>query len=133
MSYEASGRPVVRYIGFVPDDEIKPLIEASALVAVPSPFESLSILLLQAFACSRPVIVNAASPVLLDHCRKSNAGLFYSNECEFIEALDLILHNTTLRKKMGENGRLYIDAHFTWDVVRDRMESFLCQFRNALD
>ncbi|MBN1880004.1 glycosyltransferase family 4 protein [bacterium] len=120
--------PSIRYIGFVPDGDIQPLISASSAVVVPSPYESLSILLLQAFACGKPVIANATSPVLLAHCLNSNGGLYYADEDEFIEALDLILGDENLRHRLGENGTRYIQTQFTWDRVLERFENFLQRF-----
>ena len=61
-------------------------LEAATVVVVPSPFESLSLLALEAFAVGTPILANARSEVLVDHCRRSNAGLFYANRDEFVEA-----------------------------------------------
>ena len=116
--------PAIRYLGFIPDEEIKPIIDASDVIIVPSPYESLSILLLQAFAQSKPVIANALSPVLLAHCQNSNGGLFFANEDEFIEALDLLLKSSALRRRLGENGSRYIEERFAWSEVMTRLTRF---------
>jgi len=124
LHMELPDDPAIRYLGFVPDEEIQPLIDASDVIIVPSPFESLSILLLQAFARSKPVLANALSPVLLAHCQNSNGGLFFTNEDEFVEALDLLLESATLRRRLGENGSRYIEERFTWSEVITRLTSF---------
>lgn len=121
---EIGGNPAVIRTGFIPDEAVKPFLSAADVVAVPSPFESLSILLLQAFASCRPVLVNAHSSVLAAHCRDSNGGLFYTSENEFIEALDLLFNHPGLRAQLGENGYAYVQRCFTWDKVLNRMESF---------
>ena len=51
----------------------------------PSPYESLSLLALEAMSVGTPVLVNARSEVLVEHCVRSNAGLYYSNKDEFVE------------------------------------------------
>jgi glycosyltransferase involved in cell wall biosynthesis len=61
-------------------------LEAATVVVVPSPYESLSLLALEAFAVGTPVLANARSEVLVEHCRKSNAGLYYADRDEFVEA-----------------------------------------------
>jgi glycosyltransferase involved in cell wall biosynthesis len=53
-------------------------LEARTVVVVPSPYESLSLLALESFAVGTPVLANARSEVLIEHCRMSNAGLYYS-------------------------------------------------------
>jgi len=116
------------YTGFIPDEEIKPLLEAADIIIVPSPFESLSILLLQAFICRKPVLVNGHSPVLRSHCISSNGGLFYYNSEEFSSALDLLLKREDLRSSMGFNGLNYIEQNFTWTGVLQKFHNFSANF-----
>ena len=59
-------------------------LDAATIVVVPSPLESLSLLALEGMALGKPVLCNARADVLVDHCRRSNAGLFYSNREEFV-------------------------------------------------
>ena len=70
--------PHVRFAGMLPDSERLHALEAATVVVVPSPYESLSLLALEAFAVGTPVLANARAEVLVDHCRRSNAGLFYA-------------------------------------------------------
>jgi glycosyltransferase involved in cell wall biosynthesis len=125
------GNPGVIHTGFIPDNAVTPFLSAADVVAVPSPFESLSILLLQAFASRRPVLVNADSPVLAAHCRESNGGLFYKTENEFIEALDLLLNHPGLRDQLGANGFAYVQRYFTWDNVLSRMDNFFMRILHS--
>jgi glycosyltransferase involved in cell wall biosynthesis len=89
-------------------------------VVCPSPYESLSIVLLEGFSLGAPGLVNASSPVLKEHCLRSNAGLFYADEDEYAEALDLLVRVRGLRTALGANGRRYVDAEYRWSVVLDR-------------
>ncbi len=123
MEFEESNR--IRFLGFLPDNELAVAMNSAEVVVVPSPFESLSILLLQGFHQSKPILANARSAVLRDHCVRSNGGLFYSDELEFCEALDLLLRNNRLREILGQNGRTYIDRNFQWTAVRQRFQKFL--------
>jgi glycosyltransferase involved in cell wall biosynthesis len=86
-------------------------------VLCPSPFESLSIVLLEALSLGTPALASARSPVLLDHCLRSNAGLHYHDADEFVEALDLMVREPTLRRALGERGRAYVAENYRWDVV----------------
>jgi glycosyltransferase involved in cell wall biosynthesis len=62
---------------------------------VPSPYESLSLLALEAFAVGTPVLANARSEVLVEHCLKSNAGLYYADRDEFVECAEAAARPTT--------------------------------------
>jgi glycosyltransferase involved in cell wall biosynthesis len=94
-------------------------------VVCPSPYESLSIVLLEALALGTPVLCNAHSPVLLDHCRRSNAGLHYAGVDEFVEALDLLAAEPALRDALGRNGRRYVGEHYRWEAVLERYRALI--------
>jgi glycosyltransferase involved in cell wall biosynthesis len=72
-----------------------------------------------------PALANAHSPVLKDHCRRSQAGLFYENADEFVESLALLEQRDELRAALAANGRRYVDAEYRWDRVLERYESLI--------
>ena len=82
--------PYIRFAGLLSERERLQALEAATVVIVPSPFESLSLLALEAFAVGTPVLANARAEVLVDHCLRSNAGLFYADRDEFVECLTLL-------------------------------------------
>ena len=112
--------PCVRFAGLLSDQERLQALEAATVVVVPSPYESLSLLALEAFAVGTPVLANARSEVLVDHCRRSNAGLYYADRDEFVEALRLLVGDHRLRAAMGRNGRDYVRTELP--VGRDHGE-----------
>jgi glycosyltransferase involved in cell wall biosynthesis len=114
--------PHVRFAGTLPDEERLHALEAATVVVVPSPYESLSLLALEAFAVGTPVLANARADVLVDHCRRSNAGLYYADRYEFTEALKLLLKDGALRAEMGRNGRTYIHRHYRWSTILTKYE-----------
>lgn len=115
----------VRYLGFLSEDEKATAMAGARAVVCPSPFESLSIVLLEGFSLGTPGLVNASSPVLEEHCRRSNAGLFYADGDEYAEALDLLVRDEGLRGTLGANGRRYVDAEYRWSVVLGRWRELL--------
>ena len=93
--------PSVRFAGMLSEAERAEALEAATVVVVPSPHESLSLLALEAMAVGTPILVNGRSDVLVDHCRKSQAGLYYSSGDEFTEALKMLLRR---RPAAGADG-----------------------------
>src|SRR5687768_7610827 len=117
--------PWVRYVGLLSERERLRAIEAATIVVVPSPYESLSLLALEAMAVGTPVLCNARADVLVDHCVKSNAGLFYSNREEFVESAKLLLADDRLRDRMGRNGREYVKRNYRWDVIMSKYDRLI--------
>ena len=117
--------PGVRTLGFVSEAEKRAALAGASAVVCSSPYESLSISLLEAMALETPVLANARSPVLLDHCRRSNAGLFYASADEFVEAVDLLVREPALRRRLGANGLRYVDAEYRWPVVIERYQRLI--------
>jgi glycosyltransferase involved in cell wall biosynthesis len=117
--------PWVRFAGLLSERERLQALEAATVVVVPSPFESLSLLALEAMAVGTPVLCNARAEVLVDHCLKSNAGLFYQDRDEFIECTRLLLADDRLRERMGRNGKEYVRRHYRWDVIMQKYDRLL--------
>jgi glycosyltransferase involved in cell wall biosynthesis len=123
--------PFIRFAGRLSDQERMQALEAATVVVVPSPYESLSLLALESFAVGTPILANARSEVLVDHCHNSNAGLYYADRDEFVEALKLLIADARLRAAMGRNGRHYIRENYRWDVVIGKYEKMFTRLRGA--
>ena len=123
--------PYVRFAGLLSDRERLEALEAATVVICPSPYESLSLLALEALAVGTPVLVNARSAVLVEHCVRSNGGLYYADGDEFTECLTLLIRDTRLRTALGRNGRDYIRRHYRWDIVLGKYERIFAKVRNA--
>lgn len=115
----------VRFAGMLSEHERLEALEAATVVVVPSPYESLSLLALEAFAVGTPVIANARSDVLTDHCQRSNAGLYYADREEFVECLQLLVGDPKLRDAMGQNGRRYVKDNYGWKTIITKYERLL--------
>ena len=97
----------------------------------PSPYESLSLLALEALAVGTPLLVNARSAVLVEHCVRSNGGLWYADRDEFVECLKLLVGDGHLRTALGLSGRDYVRRNYRWDVVLGKYERILGRIRMA--
>ena len=115
----------IRHLGFVDETDKYDALAAADLLIMPSYFESLSMVALEAWALGKPVLVNGKCDVLKGQCLRSNAGLFYENYAEFAETLRAIETNRWLASSLGRNGRQYFKDHYDWPVVvRKYLEVF---------
>ena len=121
--------PWVRFAGLLSERERLQALEAATVVVVPSPYESLSLLALEAMAVGTPVLCNGRAPVLVQHCLNSNAGLFYTDRDEFIECAKVLLADHRMRERMGRNGREYVKRNYKWDVILSKYDKLIGSLR----
>jgi len=123
--------PFIRFAGLLSEQERLHALEAATVVVVPSPYESLSLLALESFAVGTPVLANARSDVLVDHCVRGNAGLYYADRDEFVECLKLLMADVQLRERLGRNGRDYVRQNYRWDVILGKYERMITAIKSA--
>ena len=109
--------PAIVHLGFLPDADKHDAIAAAALVVLPSLYESLSMITLEAWAGGTPVLVNEQCEVVKFLCRQSNGGLYYRTHDEFTAALQHLLGSDALRRQMGAQGRQFVIRHYRPEVV----------------
>ena len=99
-------------------------LAACDVFVMPSPHESLSIAILEAWTQGRAVLVNGRSETLVGQCRRAGGGLWYSNADEFSVGLELLDERT--RAQLGESGRRYVQQEYGWprgdQVYRDVLD-----------
>ncbi len=123
--------PFVRFAGRLSDEERLQALEAATVVVCPSPYESLSLLALEAMSVGTPILANARSAVLVEHCVRSNGGLYYADRDEFVEALNLLVADARLRETLGSNGREYVRRNYRWDLVLGKYERIFARVKGA--
>lgn len=119
--------PWLHVTGFV-DDETKQdaLAGCTALVSA-SPYESLSLVLLEAWAQGRPTVVTTRSDVLTGQTRRAGGGLWFSSPAEYAAALDLLASRPPLAWGLGRAGWRYTRT-LTWPNVTTRLLAALPGF-----
>jgi len=117
--------PRIRHLGFLEDADKFDAIAASELLIMPSYFESLSMVALEAWALGRPVLANGRCDVLKGQSIRSNAGLYYENEEEFVAALRALEQNRWLTGSLGRNGRQFFREHYEWSVIEGKYTDML--------
>jgi glycosyltransferase involved in cell wall biosynthesis len=112
----------------VVDEAVKESALSGAVALVqPSFFESFSIVLTEAWVHRVPALVQGRSPVLAGQARRSGGALAYRGFAEFEAALDLVLGDPALRRRLGDAGRAYTERWYAWPVVLDRYEALATQ------
>ena len=119
----------IRFAGILPEEERVHSLQAATVVVIPCPDDSQLLLALEALSVGTPVLVNARSTAIVQHCRRSQAGLFYTDRWEFAEALKLMVRDAGLRSALGRQGRAYVSRHYRWTTVLSKYEGIFEQLR----
>jgi glycosyltransferase involved in cell wall biosynthesis len=67
-----------------------------------------------------PVLVNGRCDVLVGQCRRSQGGLWYTNEAEFIAALGHLCSRPDLRRRLARNGARYLEENYSWGAIESK-------------
>jgi glycosyltransferase involved in cell wall biosynthesis len=107
-------------LGFVPHNELGRLYRTAAVVAVPSHREGFGVACAEAMASARPVVASAVGG-LLDLVADGETGLLVPprDVTALRSALERLLADGELRRRMGEAGRERVRERFSWPAVTD--------------
>jgi glycosyltransferase involved in cell wall biosynthesis len=120
---EVAGRVVD--LGYLPDEDVADAYAAAAAYIQPSPMESFSRTIMEAWLAGTPVVASGRSDVVRWHCERSGAGLVYGDAYELAQCLALVTDAPEALRRLAAAGRDYVLTHYTWDVALDRMEKAL--------
>jgi glycosyltransferase involved in cell wall biosynthesis/GT2 family glycosyltransferase len=106
--------------GQVPD--IAPLLADCDVLLLPSRAEGLPLVILEAFAASRPVVASTVGAI--PDVVSARTGILVplgAAEVEaFATAIDSLLRSPDRRRDMGQNGRSLVAAEYTQEAARER-------------
>jgi 2-deoxystreptamine N-acetyl-D-glucosaminyltransferase/2-deoxystreptamine glucosyltransferase len=107
--------------GFLPPDELARLYARAAVVVCPSHREGFGVACLEAMAHGRPVVASAVGG-LLDLVVDGETGIHVppGDVGALRAALERLLADRELRRRLGEAGRRRAAANFSWDAVTRR-------------
>jgi glycosyltransferase involved in cell wall biosynthesis len=107
----------VHYTGFVDDETKNQVLINSIALAIPSFFESLSLVLLESFGAGKPVLANGNTEVLRNHIDKSGGGWNYYNYNDFKKALSALVNDQAGSIEKGNKGYHYVQQNYSWEKV----------------
>jgi glycosyltransferase involved in cell wall biosynthesis len=112
---EIPKHPDIVSLGFVDEQTKWDALAASDLLVMPSPYESLSMVLLEAWAVGKPVLVNGRCDVLVGQCRRSQGGLWYTSKDEFQVAIENM--DERVRNQLGVQGKYFLETNYVWSKI----------------
>ena len=112
-------------LGFVSEQDKYDGMAGAKVLVLPSKFESLSMVVLEAMAVGTPVMVNGACEVLKGHCEKSNGALYYKNYFQFEGELNVLTANKNATMELTQNARMYVEKKYRWERIMEKLESLI--------
>lgn len=120
-------RPDIVALGFQ-SDELPHAYAAASVFCMPSVNESFSIVIMESWLQSRPVLVHADCAVTSDHVVRSDGGYIFGDYVTFADALQQVLNDPDDAEQRGRRGRDYVEQQYSWDVVTDRFVQGIADF-----
>ncbi|HRS83039.1 MAG TPA: glycosyltransferase [Smithellaceae bacterium] len=124
-------RERVHFVGYVGGDAKAAAYRGASLVAIPSRQEAMSIVVLEAGICGRPVLMT-------DQCgfpelsRVDGGKIVAATEKGIEEGLQDMIRDVDGRESMGERLRRHVKKHYLWDVIAQRYNAlFLKVLENS--
>ncbi len=110
--------PDIISLGYVDEQTKFDALAACDWLVNPSHYESLSIVLLEAWSVGTPVLVTDKAKVLVGQCKRSNGGLWYHG----LEDFTYIILNTgkETRNILGKQGRTFVANNYSWHSIEQK-------------
>lgn len=121
--------PDVKSLGRVDDLVREALLSEAFLLAIPSPYESLSLVLLEAWNHGLPALVNGHCDVLKGQALRADGALYYRTYDEFSRCIDVLLERPWVAQQLGRQGLAYVDQEYRWPTVMAKIETLLTDLR----
>jgi len=120
-------RADVRHLGALGDQDKYDAYAGCEAFLMPSRLESLSMVTLEAWACGRPTVTSAASPVLASMGRRAGAGLAYGTANELAEICELLMEKPDVRDGLGRSGASFVRRTYTWTGVVEKYHDLFAE------
>ncbi|MDY3339255.1 glycosyltransferase family 4 protein [Riemerella anatipestifer] len=115
--------PDIVYTGFVEENVKYQLLRNAIAMIMPSFYESLSMVTLEAMMERVPVIVNGKCEVLASHIAKSNSGAVYRNNNDFTDCLiSYLLKEQMFLEAEKDNAERYVLENYSWGAVINKFD-----------
>jgi glycosyltransferase involved in cell wall biosynthesis len=124
--------PSIVWLGVVDEALRDGLLSQSSALVMPSRFESLSMVLLEAWNQAVPALVNGRCRVLKGQVMRADGGVYYDDANQFGAALTYLLDHPDAARQLGRQGLDYVDREYRWPTVMGKVERLLSECRRSL-
>lgn len=119
------------FTGYVDKNKLIQLYQNATIYVLPSHYEGLPTVLLEAMSCSLPVVATAISGNLEVISSGKNGILTPPKSPEkMADAVSMLLDDDKMRKELGKNARDTVEEQYTWDIISEKI---LRCYRSLID
>lgn len=112
------------FTGFIDEGEKLSYLQHCEALLIPSRYESLSMVTLEAMSAGKPVLANGHCDVLKSHIDRSEAGFVYYNKEDFIVQINKILNLSDRDKQdIAQKGKSYVEKNFQWGNIMKKFDA----------
>jgi glycosyltransferase involved in cell wall biosynthesis len=113
----------IKFIFNFPQNKLTQIIDNCDVLILPSKQESFGLVLLEAWARQKPVIVSNI-PSLSEIVTKTNGGLIFklNNSANLAQKISKLLKNTKLAHQLSQNGFNYVKNNYIWNTVGNKIK-----------
>jgi len=108
--------PDIQFVGFISNQEKHDAMQGCRVLINPSPFESLSMILLETWYNQRPVLVNEKCKVTVGQTERANGGGWFADYPSFKAELSRLLQDPS---DYGQAKR-YVELNYAWPVIEEK-------------
>lgn len=112
-----SDHPDIVSLGFVSEQVKWGALAACDVLVMPSPYESLSMVLLGAWAVGKPVMGSGRCEVLVGRRRQANGGVRHENFEEFSQGGLACLQEGRNPGLLGRQGWRFVKENYSWPMI----------------
>jgi len=110
-----------KFLGFVDHRRLIQLYQNATVYVMPSHYEGLPTVLLEAMSCGLPVVATAVSGNL-DVLSSGKNGVLIPPKSprKMAETISMLLDDSKMREELGRNARKRIEECYAWDVISNK-------------
>lgn len=111
----------VRFLGFVDKETLIQLYQNATIYVLPSHYEGLPTVLLEAMSCGLSVVATSVSGNL-DVINNGENGILVPPKSpkKMADAISLLLNNADMRERLQRNARKTIEEKYSWEVISNK-------------
>jgi glycosyltransferase involved in cell wall biosynthesis len=119
---------ITSFCGGLSRDILPAYYAAADVCVVPSHYEPLGLVALEAMACGTPVIASSVGGLKYTVVPEETGLLAPpKNEAVFADAIDRLLGNSLWRLQLGHRARQRVETYFSWDRIASQLSQLYTQ------